>query len=192
MIRINLLPYRVKLRQRQIIFHIACFLIIVAATIVLCGAANVYEAMVLDDRHETIKKLDQKLKKLDEKIGTLKELDGAREEVQGKLKIVDELQVGQFRSLNVLVELSRKIPKNVWIRSLQDGGKGMPILIKGRSGTSQGISEFMHALSDSDYFDGNSIHLGRVNRSLQKKIPIRTFDIKVKFGELASKEKAKK
>ncbi len=192
MIRINLLPYRVKLRQRQIIFHIACFLIVVAATIVLCGAANVYEAMVLDNREETIASLDEELKKLDEKIGKLNELKSAREEVQGKLKIVDELQVGQFRSLNILVELSRKIPKNVWIRSLRDGGKGTAILIEGRSGTSQGISEFMHALSDSDYFDGKTINLGTVNRSLQKKIPIRTFNIKVEFGKLTPKEEPKK
>lgn len=192
MIRINLLPYRVKLRQRQIIFHIACFLVVVIATVVLCGMANFYETSVLGNREETKTELGQELKKLDALIGELSKLKAAREEVQGKLKIVDELQVGQFRSLNMLVEVSRKIPKNVWIKSLSDGGAGSSITLTGRSGTSLGISEFMRALNDSDFFQAGSVSLGSVQRKLQKKIPVRSFDIKATFATLDGDKAVKK
>ncbi len=190
MIRINLLPYRAKLRQRQILFHIAWFLAVVATVVVLCISVNIVQNVRLASRIEKQKELGAKIKKLNR---ILKEIDGLREkreEVQGKLRIVDELQVGRFRSLNMLYEISRIIPKNVWIDSLGDGRT--EITIKGGAGTSEGISEFMRALDESPYFQKDSIRLGSVKEAKEKGTPIRVFDIRASFAKLDDGKDGKK
>ncbi|MDQ6979010.1 MAG: PilN domain-containing protein [Mariprofundaceae bacterium] len=190
MIRINLLPYRAKLRQRQILFHVACFLVVIGAMVLLSLAANVFFSLQLSNRIEQQVAMDAELKVLNAKIGELAKLESAREEVQSKLKIVDELKVDQFRSLNLLVELAHITPKNVWVTSLADGQT--EISIKARAGTSESISAFMRALNSSIYFQEDTIHLGAVTRKIQDGIPVRAFDLKASFAKLKDKKEGKK
>jgi len=190
MIRINLLPYRVKLRQRQILFHIACFLVVIGAMVLLSLATNVFFSMRLSDRIEQQVAMDAELKVLNGKIKELDNLKAKREEVKSKLKIIDELKVDQFRSLNLLVELAHITPKNVWIKSLADGQT--KISIKGRAGTSEAISTFMRALNNSIYFEKDTISLGTVTRKVQSGIPIRAFDLTASFAKLQDKKASKK
>jgi|UPI0003636A03 type IV pilus assembly protein PilN len=190
MIRINLLPYRAKLRQRQILFHVACFVVVIIAMVLLSFASNIYFSIQLSNRIEQQVDMDAELKILNDKIGELDKLEAAREEVQSKLKIVDELKVDQFRSLNLLVELAHITPKNVWVESLADGQT--EISIKGRAGTSEGISEYMRALNNSIYFQKDTIHLGTVSRKVQSGIPVRAFDLRASFAKLEDKKGAKK
>ncbi len=182
MIRINLLPYRAKLRQRQILVHIMWFLATVAAVVLLCIAVNIFESMQLSARLDEQKELDAKVKVLDGKLQEIAALKGKRSEVQSKLKIIDELQVGRFRSLNMLYEVSKVMPKNVWIKSLSDGQT--EIIMKGAAGTSEGISDFMRALDASPYFQQDSVRLGSVSRQTEKNSPVRVFDIRASFAKL--------
>lgn len=190
MIRINLLPYRNKLRQKQILFHVVCFLIVVAVVVVLCIGINIFGNMQLQTLLDTQKELAVENKQLDKKIGELNKLGGKRDEVQGRLAIVDELQVGRFRSLNILYEVSRIIPKNVWITSLSDGDR--EITVTGSAGSSEGVSDFMRALNDSEYFQPDSIKLGAVSRKLEKKVPVRSFSLKASFAKIENEKGAKK
>jgi len=190
MIRINLLPYRAKLRQRQILFHVACFVVVVAAMVLLSLASNLFFSMQLANRIEQQVDMDAELKVLNDQIGELNQLEAAREEVRSKLLIVDELKVDQFRSLNLLVELANITPKNVWVESLADGQTD--ISIKGRAGTSEGISEYMRALNNSIYFQKDTIHLGAVTRKVQGGIPVREFDLRASFAKLEDDKKGSK
>ncbi len=173
MIRVNLLPYRDARRHQQILQHLgAAFGVIAFAGLIALGAQWVASSELSDlqEEYTQIKTQNNLLKK---KIGKIKNLDNLRADVERKLKLVDTLQKGRFRSLVTLNELARVIPENVWLTKITNTGANIQIAGLGES--NKAVANFMRMLDESKIFA--NITLQVISRVDAGGVPVRSFSL---------------
>ena len=175
MIRINLIPYRVARQQQQTMQHVSIFLGVVVLASLLALAAHTFASLQLADLKEetiTVQKQNEDLKS---KIGTIANLASLRTDVERKLKIVDRLQEGRFRSLKTLHAVSIVIPENVWLDKITDTGSS--IELSGLGESNKAVASFMRKLDKSPLF--TNVRLGEISRVMKSGLPVRRFSLKL-------------
>jgi len=175
MIRINLIPYRVARQQQQTMQHVSTFLVVVVVAFLLALAAHTFASLQLADLKEetiTVQKQNDDLKS---KIGTIANLANLRTDVERKLKIVDRLQEGRFRSLKTLHAISIVIPENVWLDKITDTGSSIELTGLGES--NKAVASFMRKLDKSPLF--TNVRLGEISRVMKSGLPVRRFSLKL-------------
>ncbi len=175
MIRINLIPYRVARQQQQTMQHVSTFLVVVVVAFLLALAAHTFASLQLADLKEetiTVQKQNDDLKS---KIGTIANLANLRTDVERKLKIVDRLQEGRFRSLKTLHAISIVIPENVWLDKITDTGSS--IELSGLGESNKAVASFMRKLDKSPLF--TNVRLGEISRVMKSGLPVRRFSLKL-------------
>jgi len=175
MIRINLIPYRVARQQQQTMQHVSIFLGVVVLASLLALAAHTFASLQLADLKEetiTVQKQNEDLKS---KIGTIANLANLRTDVERKLKIVDRLQEGRFRSLKTLHAISVVIPENVWLDKITDTGSS--IELSGLGESNKAVASFMRKLDKSPLF--TNVRLGEISRVMKSGLPVRRFSLKL-------------
>jgi len=155
MIRINLIPHRVAIREKQIIEYITVFVGSILTVLALAIMINILTTQDLTDLQAEKLSLRSENAQLSRKIGELRNLDGLRQDVESKLAIVDELQAGRFRTLNTLNAIATSMPQNIWINALKDA-KGK-LTLSGFGESSKAVANFMRALQASLYFKDVSL-----------------------------------
>lgn len=173
MIRINLLPYRPARRQKQILQHLGAALGALALAIVISLAVHwmaTSKLSGLQDEYGSLRAQNQVLMK---EIGKIRNLDKLRADVERKLKLVDRLQHGRFRSFNTFVELAKVIPENVWLTSVSDTGK--TIKLSGLGESNNAVANFMRALDASPIF--SDVRLQVITRTSVDGANVRQFNL---------------
>lgn len=173
MIRINLLPYRAKRRQTQIMQHIAALLIVVVTASLGVFIVDLYktsELTALEDEFSDIKTQNDILRV---KIGKIKDLDKLREDVERKLALVDLLQKGRFYSLSTFSGLASLIPENVWLNDIKDSNSHLTI--NGMGESNKAVANFMRALDESPEF--TDVALKTISRISVGSVPVRKFGL---------------
>jgi type IV pilus assembly protein PilN len=162
MIRINFIPYRMVRQQQQISQHVVNFFgIIVLAAVLSLGAHTIASLKLADLKEETVRLTAENID-LKKKIGKIEHLGTLRVAVEHKLKIVDRLQKGRFRSLLTLSEVAQVIPKNVWLTSIKDNTAG--IRLEGLAESNKAVANFMRMLDQSSLFSNVKLHgISRIN-----------------------------
>jgi len=186
MIRINLLPYRAERRQRQILEHLAVLLGVIFITGISLFGVNLYqtsELTALEDEFSDLKAQNAVLMK---KIGKIRDLDKLREDVERKLKLVDTLQQGRFRSLETLNELAAVIPENIWLTNVTDA-RGT-LTLSGLGESNKAVANFMRALDQSPLFTG--VSLKTITRQQIGNVPVRSFSLSLKRVEKSKENEA--
>ncbi len=173
MIRVNLLPYRAQRRQRQILQHLGAAAGVIGLACALALGAHWYASSELSDLQEEYASLRAQNAALQKKIGELRNLDALRADVERKLKIVDELQRGRFRTLETLAEISKVIPENVWLTSIEDAGETLRVTGLGES--NKAVANFMRALEGSPLFA--NVRLSVITRTEVQGSAVRSFQI---------------
>jgi type IV pilus assembly protein PilN len=173
MIRINLIPHREAFRQQQIVEYIITFVAAVAITITMVVAIDIWVTKELTTFQEEYSTLKVKNSSLTKKIGELRNLDSLRKEVEDKLKIVDELQAGRFRSLTTLEAVAKSMPQNIWLSDIED--KNGTIKLKGYGESSQSIANFMRTLESSKLF--NQVRLSIDQEAVVEGVNVREFSL---------------
>jgi type IV pilus assembly protein PilN len=183
MIRINLLPYRAERRQKQILLHLGAAIGAVLLAVLISVGMNWAATSTLSDLQDEFGQLQAQNRILMKEIGKIKNLDKLRADVERKLKLVDKLQHGRFRSLNTFVELAKVIPENVWLTSIKDTGQ--KIHLTGLGESNNAVANFMRALDASSIF--SNVQLQVISRVEVSGVAIRKFDLV--FDRVALKEK---
>jgi len=175
MIRINLIPYRAAHQQQQIMQHVTAFFSVVVLAALLALGAHTFASLDLADLKEhnvAIQKQNDALKK---KIGRIDNLANLRSDVERKLKIVDQLQEGRFRSLKTLHAIARQIPQNVWLDKITDTGSD--IALSGLAESNKAVASFMRKLDQSHLF--TNVRLDEISRVIVNSLPVRRFSLQL-------------
>jgi len=175
MIRINLIPYRAARQQKQILLHVIVALLVVGVAAVIILGMYMYAASDLSGRQEKLASLVAQNKTLSKKIGKVRNLDKLRADVERKLKLVDQLQHGRFRSLEMLLAFSHAIPENVWLLNVKDS-KG-ELTLSGRGESNKAVADFMRVLDHEKIFTGVTLQF--IQRKKVGDIPVRNFSLKM-------------
>jgi len=175
MIRINLIPYRTARRQRQILQHIAAALGVVVLAVMVSLGLHTYATTTLSELQQNLTLLTAQNKAMNKKIGKIRNLDKLRADVERKLKLVDQLQYGRFRSLETLLALSHAIPENVWLLNVKDSGGNLEL--KGLGESNKAVANFMRALDQEKVLTG--VNLQVIQRGKVSEMPVRKFSLKM-------------
>ncbi len=171
MIRINLLPYRQHRRRMQVLAHLAGALGAAVLVLISLGIWHAHLDGIVEQTQEELEQLRQENEALEKNIGEIKTIDALRAEVEKKLKIIDTLQMGRFRSLTTLFDLSNRIPANVWLTRFEDAGGH--VRLEGMAESNKAIADFMRAMDHSPHF--REIRLEGVSRQRVGGYTVRQF-----------------
>jgi len=175
MIRINLIPYRVERQQQQTMQHVSAFFAVVVLAVLLALGAHTIASLQLADLKEETIAIQKQNDDLKSKIGTIANLANLRSDVERKLKIVDRLQEGRFRSLKTLHAIASVIPENVWLDKIKEVGEN--IELSGLGESNKAVASFMRKLDKSPFF--TDVRLGEISRVMQGGLPVRRFSLKL-------------
>lgn len=193
MIRINLLPYRAARRRQQILQHLTVAAAGVFAALLVVLAGYWYTSSTVSSMEQELASINMQNAQLQKQIGEIKNLDRLRADVQEKLKLIDKLQGGRFFSLETLYGISKAIPENVWVTSIQD--TGTEIKLTGMGESNKAVANFMRNLDASPLF--SNIRLVVISRQMVGQLPMRNFNLvfvresKLKSGTVRTRKSAK-
>jgi type IV pilus assembly protein PilN len=199
MIRINLLPVRAKAKeeagQKQLIFFV---LLVVAAGI---GNYFWYSSVKTDSDklHAEVQGIEKEIADLNRIIGEVQNYDKENKALEDKLKVLDTLKRGRTGPVKMLDAMATSIPKNVWLRKLEE--KGGAMTLEGAALSNDDLAEFMKALSNSVWTVegmGRLVETGRKDKNTRvelipsgqiKDLPVEQIgnffrDIKLRKAEL--------
>ncbi|MCF8127566.1 MAG: pilus assembly protein PilM [Deltaproteobacteria bacterium] len=102
---------------------------------------------ILLQRQRTLDRLDGEIKKLGSEVKKLEQTQTAKKRMEERIDYLNTLRKGGLPVLDVLKELSERIPKTAWLKSFNFSGKGIEI-----QGYALSASELIQILDASPMF----------------------------------------
>jgi type IV pilus assembly protein PilN len=158
MIRINLLPFRVRIRKESVRQFISVYLL--SVVFVLVSISYLWVRQI-----NQISVLDSRLKELTREADTfamyekiLQDLMKKKEIIETKRQVIQDLQKDRDKLVRVLALMSITVPsERVWFEKLLQSGNS--ITVEGIALSNETIVEFMRNLEGSPYVVRGSINL---------------------------------
>jgi len=158
MIRINLLPFRVRIRKENVRQFISVYLlsvVLVLVSICFLWIRQNNQISVLDSRLKELTREADSFAKY-EKI--LQELMRKKEIIETKRRVIQDLQKDRDKLVRILALMSISLPaERVWFDKLLQSGNS--ITVEGVALSNETIAEFMRNLEVSPYVVRGSINL---------------------------------
>ncbi|MDR2875407.1 MAG: PilN domain-containing protein [Methylobacillus sp.] len=150
-VRLNLLPYRrIRRAERQREF-----------TMMLAGAAAAAVAVVflgwqymdsrISSQNERNTRLQTAIGDLDKQIAEIKDLKQKIAAVLERKRVVEDLQNGRGRAVNLLDELARKLPEGIYLKAIRQRGK--VITLDGVADTDARVAALVRNINESQYLE---------------------------------------
>lgn len=148
---INLLPYRERLKKEGI----QKFGILMGLFVALSGAVilsgHTYLSLKIDSQNTKNAFIQKENKALD---GQIKEIATLRDEIKetlAKRQVVERLQVNRADGVNVMNEVSIRMPEGLVVKSINKVGEKVTIV--GETQSNAKVAEYMTALDSSEVFE---------------------------------------
>jgi len=158
MIRINLLPFRVRIRKENVRQFISVYLlsvVLVLVSICYLWIRQNNQVSVLDSRLKELTREADSFAKY-EKI--LQELMRKKEIIETKRRVIHDLQKDRDKLVRILALMSISLPaERVWFEKLLQSGNS--ITVEGIALSNETIAEFMRNLEVSPYVVRGSVNL---------------------------------
>lgn len=185
-VRINLLPHR-KIRraerQRQFNMMLAGALIGGVAVVFL---GNNYINGKIETQMERNTRLEAAIAQLDREIAEIKDLKIKIGDVLERKRVVENLQSGRSRAVNLLDEISRQLPEGVYLKGIRQ--QGDVITLDGVADTNARVATLVRNFGGSQWLESPElieIHAITVNNLKQSAF---TMSIKQKAQQPAEAE----
>ena len=154
MIRINLLNQQDQTSSTSASGQPVAELVIMGL-LVLVGLIGVYAWYYsMNERIEWAKnkvRLErQEVAKLQVAIKTVKKFKATKKYLKKRLEIIDKLERSKRGPVRILNELSIRIPKQVWLRTIRQ--KGNRLIINADAESNEWVAAFLKKLEDSPFF----------------------------------------
>ncbi len=176
MIRINLLKERRLKKAMPLQAVIIPGAIITVITIIVLGVFTFY----LNSNISTLKadkaQKEKRLAELKDAIKQVESFEKDNEEYRQKSMTIERLQSRQIMPLRLLDEVSARLPKGVWLESLED--KGGSINISGIAFTNPNIVDYVQNLKGSEHLTGVTLLESR----LKEVEGYSLYEFKLSFG----------
>ena len=151
---INLLPFQFRKKPSRVANYTMFFLAgLILLTAILWGGGTLLKHQWALDRLET------KISRLDAQIKEIEKIRTQKESLDNRILYLDTLQRGSAPVLDVLKELSVRIPEDAWVNQFDFSEKGINI-----AGEAASASELIPLLEDSPIFK-NVAFLSTITKS---------------------------
>jgi type IV pilus assembly protein PilN len=186
MIRINLLPPEDRKKTRRLklprfsgggpkaIWMIAVFVVYVGMVIAIASL----QTRRVNDLEIRIAKANEESQKLAPQLERIRKLTKEREEVDRRLGVIASLDRERYFRVQLLNEISEKLPSNSWLTSVKETG-GTEITIDGVTFSNYLIADLMAALEKSEHFDDVALSIAQEGHIMDHKVIQFTLSSKV-------------
>lgn len=179
MIRINLLPAH-EVKQLFILrTQMAVAVLLVAGTVAGCAWVMYLHGQEKSKRVVALNQVEADIAALEHIVKEVEAFKIKRNQLQKQIEVVDGLKQNQRRPAPMLDALSRSLPEQVWVVSIQEKDNGMRITGKSLNGN-VGIATLMENMGHSPWFgtaelveSKSEIFLNRPVVSFTVTVPIR-------------------
>jgi type IV pilus assembly protein PilN len=186
MIKINLLPPEDRKKTRRIKMPALSIggpktLWMVAGLVVYAGmviAIASLQSKSVTNLEAKITKVKQESEALAPQLERIRKLTKEREEVDRRLGIIAALDRERYFRVELLNDISEKMPPNSWLTSIKENG-GTDITIDGVTFSNYLIADLMTNLDKSDRFNLVSLSIAQEGKILDHKVIQFTLSSKI-------------
>ncbi|MEM0910093.1 MAG: PilN domain-containing protein [Pseudomonadota bacterium] len=178
MARINLLPWRDQVRQKQKNQYFSYLGGVALVTLAIAWIVGQFiDAQI---RHQQSRNLflTQQIEILDTQIQEIRDLQTKIEEITIRMSLIEQLQVSRNLTTTLLAELARAVPNGISLSSVTR--KENDITILGVSESNNRLSAFMRAIDGSEVF--SDPELSSIVSNLTSNIALSDFELSVKIS----------
>ncbi len=149
MARINLLPWREKLREERRKRFLATLGGVLVAAAGLLFLSDQYLSLSIEQQSARNDYLRKEIAVLDARIKEISELRTRRQQLLERMKIIQDLQGNRPIIVRVFDQMARTLPEGVHFSELSMTGKS--IAIRGAAESNSKVSSLMRNLDGSDW-----------------------------------------
>ncbi len=179
MIRINLLPHRElkrKARQRQ--FAMLAGFTVGLGMLVIWGVHAIVTDKI-DYQNERNQYLREQIAVLDRQIVEIKSIKEKIQEMLTRKDIVESLQENRIKVVHMLDEVARRLPEEVYLKSLKQSDKHLHLA--GYAQSNAWVSTLMRNLDASPWLE--SPLLIEIKAATENGVRLSEFDLNVRLTE---------
>jgi type IV pilus assembly protein PilN len=157
MARINLLPWREKLRkrrQRDFGLMVLGALLLTAAGL---GYWHWYNQALIDHQQDRNRFLEAEIAKMEQAIREIRDLDRTRQKLVSRMKVIEDLQVSRPQIVHLFDEMVTVVPDGAYLtRLVQSGGN---LALEGRAQSNARVSTYMRNIEASPWLDNPRLQI---------------------------------
>lgn len=155
--RINLLPWRMELRQRQkqefmIMLGMAAAVSVLIGMLVFLGFVQVINQQKVRNGY-----LEAEIAKLDKKIAEIRELTKKRDEFLARIRAIEALQTQRPLNVRLFDELVKAVPEGLSLTSLSLSSNNL--VLDGVAQSNARVSALMRNLEASDWLESPRLNV---------------------------------
>lgn len=150
--RINLLPYREQIEQRQKQRFKTLMLLAFATGIGLSAVAYMGIGAAISKQEERNSFLTQEIEKEDKKLIEIKKLSQEKRNFLDRKQKIEELQHKRFQAAYIVDTLNVLIPEGTQLTSIKVGDNPNTYLINGKATSDNKIAIFMRSIPSTGLF----------------------------------------
>ena len=157
MARINLLPWREKLRkQRRRDFGLT---ILGALVLTLAGLGywHWYNQGLIDHQNARNRFLEKEIAKVDKEIKEIKELESTRQKLIARMKVIEDLQVSRPQIVHLFDELVTVVPDGTFLTKMAQNGRNL--ILNGRAQSNARVSTYMRNIETSPWLNDPKLRI---------------------------------
>lgn len=160
-IKVNLLPTE----RKRFTFDplVAVLFVLVCAALVGCVMHGSNLQSKVNERLAKIAQLEEEIKKTEQSLPIINEIKSQIARLEGEIKIVTNLKYDPVRYANLLTEVGKVLPNNVWLTNLSVEPSTTTVTMSGVAAHRPGkaplatIAEFMQNMDKSEIFTEASL-----------------------------------
>jgi type IV pilus assembly protein PilN len=178
MIRINLLPVKRKKRAKPLPTFVVSTTLITVLTVCALAYLFYYYNSGLNTAKGHFDSNKQKITELKNKIKEVENFEKLKSSIEEMTKIIEQLRKNQNVPVMILDELSKELPKGVWLRSLTVSGNNGNM--EGYGFTNSDVVAYVDNLKGSKLV--TDVYLQESREITMEKVPIYQFKLTFKVA----------
>jgi type IV pilus assembly protein PilN len=150
MIRINLLPYREKEKQENVLRQVVILSGSLLLFVLILFSVYIYFGMSINGIEKQIQEANTRLIVLNKKVGDLEGFKKDKKSVEQKLEVIKTLDRNRLFPVQMLDELSLLVPvKDIWLEEINQVGNNLRI--DGMARDNDVVARFMKSLEKASF-----------------------------------------
>jgi len=154
MIRINLLPREERISGPKIAlpnFGTMVPFAVLGAVVLMVAVTGVLERAKISALSRDVAEIQEEVRAIQPQVDRVRKLTAQREDLERRLDIIRQLDQGRFLSVRVMDNLSRQVPRYLWLTYLQQQGTAS-VTISGITFSNLIVADLMMRMERSEMF----------------------------------------